>query len=72
MRRKSVDFLLSLFHFLVCVDAVSGDFDLGNAAEREQEFYEVLGWLLRSLFHNVTNSVGDRGLEHHTLGLQAG
>ena len=24
-----------------------------------------------SLFHNVTNSVGDRGLEHHTLGLQA-
>src|SRR5229473_5551960 len=57
---------------LVCVDAVGGDFDFGNAAEGEQKLYEVLGWLFRSLFHNVANSVGDRGLEHHTLGLQAG
>src|SRR6266478_2816706 len=57
---------------LVCVDAVGGDFDFGNAAEGEQKLYEVLGWLLRSLFHNVGNSVGDRGLEHHTFGLQAG
>jgi hypothetical protein len=54
------------------VDAVGGDFDFGNATEREQELHEVLGWLFRSLFHNVGNSVGDRGLKHHTLGLQAG
>ena len=72
MRRMSVDFRLSLFHFLVRVDAVGGDFDFGNAAEGEQQLYEVLGWLFRSLFHNVANSVGDRGLEHHALGLQAG
>ena len=42
-----------------------------------QNLYETLwkeivyGWLFRGLFHNVTNSFGDRGLEHHTLGLQA-
>jgi hypothetical protein len=66
------DFLFSLFHLLVGVDAVGGDFDFGNAAEGEQELYEVLGRLFRSLFHNVGNRVGDRGLEHHTLGLQAG
>jgi len=53
------------------VDAVGGDFDFGNATEGEQKLYEVYGWLFRGLFHNVTNSVGDRGLEHHTLGLQA-
>ena len=48
----------------VRMDAVGGDFDFGNAAEGEQKLYEVLGWLLRSLFHNVGNRVGDRGLEH--------
>ena len=26
--------------------------------------------VVRSLLHNVANSVGDRGLEHYTLGLQ--
>ncbi len=72
MRGTSRDFLFSLFHLLVRVDAVGGDFDFGNAAEGEQKLYEVLGWLFRSLFHNVANSVGDRGLEHDTLGLQAG
>src|SRR5712692_7682824 len=72
MRSMCGDFLFSLFHFLVGVDAVGGDFDFGNAAEGEQKLYEVLGWLFRSLFHNVANSVGDRGLEHHTFGLQAG
>jgi hypothetical protein len=72
MRSMSGDFLFSLFHFLVGVDAVGGDFDFGNAAEGEQKLYEVLGWLFRSLFHNVANSVGDRRLEHHALGLQAG
>jgi hypothetical protein len=54
------------------VDAVGGDFDFGNAAEGEQQIYEVLGRLFRSLFHNVGNGVGDRGLEHDALGLQAG
>ncbi len=54
------------------MDAVGGDFDFGNAAEGEQKLYEVLGRLFRSLFHNVGNGVGDRGLEHHTFGLQAG
>src|SRR6266404_2288159 len=27
--------------------------------------------MFRSLFHNVTNSVGDGSLEHYTLGLEA-
>ena len=72
MRGMSVDFLFFLFHFLVRVDAVGGDFDFGNAAEGEQKLDEVLGWLFRSLLHNVANSVGDRGLEHHALGLQTG
>lgn len=72
MRSMSGDFLFSLFHFLVRVDAVGGDFDFGNATEGEQKPYEILGWLFRSLVHNVGNSVGDRGLEHDTLGLQAG
>jgi hypothetical protein len=44
----------------------------GNATEGKQQLYEVLGSLFRSLFHNVANSVGDRSLEHHTRGLQAG
>jgi hypothetical protein len=68
----SGDFLFSLFHFLVRVNAVGGDFDFGNAAEGEQKLDEVLGRLFRSLFYNVANSVGDRGLEHDALGLQAG
>src|SRR5260370_17601845 len=53
------------------MDAVGGDFDFGNDTEGEQKLYEVLGWLFRSLFHNVANSVGDRSLEHYTRGLQA-
>jgi hypothetical protein len=68
----SGDILFSLFHFLVGVDAVGGDFDFGNAAEGKQKLNEVLGWLFRSLLHDVANGVGDRGLKHHTLGLQAG
>src|SRR5467141_3621649 len=68
----SGDFLFSLFHFLVRVDAVGGDFDFGNATEGEQKLDEVLGWLFRSLLHNVADSVSDRGLEHDALGLQAG
>jgi len=72
MWSMSGDFLFSLFQFLVRVDAVGRDFDFANATEGEQKLYEVLGRLFRSLFHNVANGVGDRGLEHHALGLQAG
>jgi hypothetical protein len=72
MRSMSGDFHLSLFHFLVRVDAVGGDFDFGNAAEGEQQLYEILRRLFRSLFHNVADSVGNRSLEHHALGLQTG
>src|SRR6266702_1013422 len=57
---------------LVRVDAVGGDFNLGNTAEGEQELYEVPGRLFRSLFHNVGDRVGDRGLEHDAFGLEAG
>jgi hypothetical protein len=56
---------------LVAVDAVGRDFDFTNATEGEQELHEVLGRLFRSLFHNVPDGVGDRGLEHHALGLEA-
>ena len=55
----------------VCVDALSGDFDFRDATERKEQLYEVLGRLFRGLFHDVTNGVGDRGLEHHAFGLQA-
>jgi hypothetical protein len=55
----------------VCMDVVGGDFDFGNAPEGEQKLYQVPGWLFRSLFQNVANSVGDRSLEHYALGLQA-
>src|SRR5260370_42621537 len=68
----SGDFLFALYHFLVRVDAGGGDFDFGNATEGEQKLYEVLGRLFRSLLHDVANRVGDRGLEHDALGLQAG
>ncbi len=37
----------------------------------KQKLYEVYGWLFRGLFHNVSNSVGDRSLEHYTLDLNA-
>ncbi len=53
------------------VDAVFGDFDFGNPTEGEQQLYEILGRLFRGLFHNMGDSVGDRRLEHHALGMQA-
>jgi hypothetical protein len=53
------------------VDAVRRDFDFGNASEGEQKLYEVYAWLFRGLFHNVSNSVGDRSLEHYTFDLNA-
>jgi hypothetical protein len=56
---------------LVRVDAVSGDFDFRDATEGKEQLYEIFGRLFRGLFHNVANGVGDCGLEHHALGLQA-
>jgi hypothetical protein len=58
--------------FLVCVDAVGGDFDFRNAAEGEQELNEVRGWLFGGLFDNVGNGVGNGSLEHDAFGLEAG
>ena len=56
---------------LVAADAFGGDLDFADAPEGEGELYEVLGRLFRGLFHNVPNCVGDRGLEHYSLGLEA-
>ena len=54
------------------VDAVGGDFDFGNTAEGEQELHKVRGRLFGGLSDNVGNGVGNRGLEHDALGLEAG
>ena len=54
------------------MDAVCGNFDLGNAAEGEQELHEVRGRLFGGLSDNVGNGVGNRSLEHDALGLEAG
>lgn len=54
------------------VDAIFGNFDFRNPAEGEEELYEVLGRLLRGLFNDMGDSVGDRRLEHHALGMKAG
>jgi hypothetical protein len=56
----------------VGVDAVGGDFDFGDPAEREEQLYEVLGRLFRGLLHDMGDGVGDRGLKHHAFGLEAG
>ena len=52
------------------VDALRRNFDFADATEREQQLYKILWRLFRRLFHNVANSIGDRCLKHHTLGLQ--
>jgi hypothetical protein len=57
---------------LVGVDAVSGDFDLGDTAERKKQLNEVSGWLFGGLFYDVGDGVGNRGLKHHTPGLDTG
>jgi len=54
----------------VGVDALGWNFDFGNTTEREQQLYKVLWWLCRGLFHDVTDSIGNRRLKHHTLGLE--
>jgi len=54
------------------MDAVGRDFDFGNAAKGEQELNKVRERLFGGSFHNVGDGVGDRSLEHDTLGLEAG
>jgi hypothetical protein len=53
------------------VDAVGGNFYVGDAAEGEEEFHEVLGWLFGGLFDDVGDSVGDCGLEGYAAGIEA-
>jgi hypothetical protein len=53
------------------MDAVGGDFYLGDAAEGEQEFYEVFGRLFGSLFDDVGDGVGDSGLKGYSAGVEA-
>ena len=54
------------------VDAIGGDFDLTDTAEREQELYKIFWRLFGGLFHDVANGIGHCGLEHYAFGLQAG
>ena len=56
---------------LAGVDAVGGNFYMGDAAEGEEEFHEVLGWLFGGLFDDVGDSVGDCGLEGYAAGIEA-
>src|SRR5438045_9796902 len=56
---------------LAWVDAVGGDFYLGDAAEGEEEFYEIGGRLLGDLFDDVGYGVGDGGLEGDSAGAEA-
>lgn len=51
------------------VDAVGGDFELGDAAEGEEEFDEVSGRLLGRLFDDVGYGVGDSGLKGDAAGV---
>ena len=57
---------------LVGVDAVSGDFDFGDATEGEEQLNEVFGRLFRGLLHDMRDGVGDSSLEHYALSLEAG
>ena len=56
---------------LAWMDAVGGDFYLGDAAEGEEEFYEIGGRLLGDLFDDVGYGVGDGGLEGDSAGAEA-
>src|SRR5882724_2898281 len=53
------------------MDAVGGDFYLGDAAEGEEEFYEVFGRLFGSLFDDVGDGVSDSGLKGYSAGVEA-
>jgi len=56
---------------LAGVDAVGGNFYMGDAAEGEEEFNEILGWLFGGLFDDVGDGVGDCGLEGYAAGIEA-
>ena len=55
---------------LAGVDAVGRNFYVGDAAEGEEEFHEVLGWLFGGLFDDVGDGVGDCGLEGYAAGIE--
>jgi hypothetical protein len=55
----------------VCVDAFSRNLDFSDSAKGEQQLYEVLGRLFRSLLDDVANGVGNGRLKHYALGLEA-
>src|SRR5205085_12421094 len=57
---------------LAWMDAVGGDFYLGDASEGEEEFHEVGGRLFGDLFDDVGHGVGDGGLEGDSAGAEAG
>jgi len=44
---------------------------LRDAAEGEEEFYEISGRLFGGLFDDVSDGVGDRGLEGDATGVEA-
>jgi hypothetical protein len=54
------------------VNAVGGDFYLGDTAEGEEKFYEVFGRLFGGLFEDMGDGVGDGGLEGYSSGAEAG
>ena len=57
---------------LAGVDAVGGNFYVGDATEGEEEFYEVFGRLVGGLFDDVGYGIGDSGLEGNSAGVEAG
>jgi hypothetical protein len=52
-------------------DSVRGNFDFGDTAEGEEEFYQVFWRLDRRLLDDVGDGVGDRGVEEDAPGLNA-
>ena len=56
---------------LVRVDTFGGYFDFADPAEGKKQLYEILGWFLGGLLHDVADRVSNCGLEHHTTSLQA-
>ena len=53
-------------------DAVGGNVDFGDAAKGEEEFNEVFRRRVGRLTDDVTNGVGDSGMEQDALNLDAG
>jgi hypothetical protein len=53
------------------VDTISGNFYLRDATKGEQEFNEVFGRLLGSLFDDVRDGISDSGLEGYSAGVES-